>query len=149
MSVIQRLDQDIKTALKAKESEKLEALRMIKTAVKNKEIELIRELKEDEFIAVLSTMAKRHKDSIDQFEKAGRDELVAKEKLGLEVVESYLPKALGDDEVSQIIDDAISATGASGPKDMGAIMKAIKEKTAGRVDGKTLSQAVKDKLANL
>ncbi|MBI4217801.1 MAG: GatB/YqeY domain-containing protein [Elusimicrobia bacterium] len=147
--ILGRMEEEIKNALKSKHADRRAAVRLIKSAVKNKEIELIRPLTDEEFIGVLSSMAKRHKESIEQFEKAGRTDLVEKEKKELAVVETFLPKAFSDSEIAALIAEALHATNAKGPKDMGLVMKALKEKTAGRVDGKKLSELVKQKLSTL
>jgi uncharacterized protein YqeY len=147
--IIQKLDTDIKNAMKARETSRLELLRMVKTAVKNKEIELIRPLSEQEFFSVLSTLIKQRKDSVEQFAKAGRQDLADKEQLEIDMIGEYLPKALSDDELGAMITAAIQKTGASGAQDMGKIMKEIKEPTTGRVDGKLLADKVKEALQKL
>jgi uncharacterized protein YqeY len=147
-AVLARMEEEVKNAMKNRDTERLASVRMIKSTVKNKEIELIRPLTEEEFIGVLSTMAKRHRESIEQFQAAGRTDLVEKEQKELAVVETFLPKGLSDSEVLSLIAEAITISGAKGPKDMGLVMKALKEKTAGRVDGKKLSELVKQKLAS-
>lgn len=147
MSILAKLEQDIKESMKARQEARLFAVRLIKSTVKNKEIELIRPLSEAEFFDVLSFMAKQRRDSIEQFEKANRMDLVAKEKSELEIIESYLPKRLSDEELTAAIEKAVHTTGAKGPKDMGAVMKALKAETSGRVDGKMLADRVKSRLS--
>ncbi|MBX7149488.1 GatB/YqeY domain-containing protein [bacterium] len=147
MSILQQLETQLKEAMKARNTELLAAIRLIKSTVKNKEIELIRPLTEAEFFQVLGTMVKQRKDSMDQFKAAGRDDLYQKEESELKVIESFLPKSLSDEELSQMIADAMKETGAQGPAGMGLVMKALKDKTAGRVDGKILSEKVKAALA--
>ena len=147
MSILTQLEQDIKEAMKARQEARLGAVRLIKSTVKNKEIELIRPLSEAEFFYVLSNMGKQRRDSIEQFEKANRMDLVAKEKSELEIIESYLPKRLSDEELTAVIEKTIQATGAKGAKDMGVVMKALKAETSGRVDGKTLADRVKSHLS--
>ncbi len=129
--------------MKAKDSLRLGVVRLIKSEIKNKEIELIRPLTEPEFIALLATMVKKRKESIEQYTKGGRADLAAGEENELKIVSEYLPQALSDAEVTAMINEAKVKTGASGPKDMGLIMKELKEKCAGRVDGKILSDKVK------
>lgn len=147
MSVLQQMETELKTAMKNRDQARLDTIRLIKTAVKNKEIELIHPLSDAEFIAVLSTMAKQRRESIESFKNAGRTELAAKEEAELVIIESFLPKALSESEVTALIAEAKAATNATGPKDMGAVMKYLKDKTAGRVDGKILSEKVKTALA--
>ncbi len=149
MTVLEMLEQKVKEAMKARNQPILETVRLIKSTVKNKEIELIRALTEAEFFAVLSSMVKQRRESIEQFTNGGRTDLVAKEEEQIVVIETFLPKALGDEELSGLIRDAIVAGKASGPKDMGVVMKAIKDQTAGRVDGKKLSEMVKNHLSSL
>ncbi len=147
MTILEKLDQEIKEALKARDQSRLDAIRLIKASVKNKEIELIHPLSEAEFFAVLSTMAKQRHESIDQFKKGGRVDLAEKEEKELAVISSFLPQPLSDSELDHLIAEAISQTGAKSPKDMGLVMKALKEPTMGRVDGKILSERVRSKLA--
>ena len=149
MTILEKLDNEIKTALKARDEARLATVRLIKSQVKNKEIELIHPLSEAEFLAVLSTMVKQRRESIDQFSKAGRTDLVVKEEIELKVIESFLPQQLTDAEVDAFIAQAVAESKAAGPKDMGAVMKLLKDKTAGRVDGRVLSDKVKAKLASI
>lgn len=149
MTILEKLDQEIKESLKARDQVRLDTIRLIKTAVKNREIELIRPLSEAEFFAVLSTMTKQRNESIDQFKKGGRTDLVEKEEKERTIISSFLPQALSDAEIDRLIAEAISQTGAKSPKDMGLVMKALKEPTAGRADGKILSEKVKSKLGSI
>jgi uncharacterized protein YqeY len=147
--IITRLESQIKVAMKSKDQLRLDAIRMIKSAVKNKEIELIRELSETEFFSLINTLSKQRKDSIEQFKAANRDDLVAKEGAELAILEEFLPKALSEEELNAMVSDAIVSSKATGPKDMGLVMKALKDQTTGRVDGKVLSELVKGRLQNL
>lgn len=147
--ILERLEAEITKAMKARDQVRLGAVRLIKSTVKNKEIELIHPLSETEFFAVLQTMAKQVAESIDQFTKGGRTDLADKEKGELAVLQTFLPQALSDSDVAALIDEAITASGAKGPKDMGGVMKHLKDKTAGRVDGKKLADLVKAKLSNI
>lgn len=144
--VIKRLDEDIKTALRSRDQARLDSVRLIKAAAKNKEIEFIRPLSEQEFFAVLSTMVKQRKDSMEQYEKAGRADLAAKEKSEMEVIQGYLPQQLGENELKLLVTAAIQKVGAAGPKDMGKVMGELKPETSGRVDGKLLADMVKNML---
>lgn len=149
MGMKQRIADDMKAAMKAKEQARLDALRMIKAALMAKEVATgtFKELTEAEEIAVLQTLVKQRRDSIEQYAKAGRADLAAKEEADLKVAEAYLPAAPSDAETAAAIEAAVAETGAAGPKDMGKVMKALKDKLAGKaVDGGALSAKVKARL---
>lgn len=147
MSIITNLEQEIKSALKARDQLRLDTVRLIKASAKNKEIELLHPLSEAEFLTVISKMVSQRHDSIEQFKKGGRPDLVEKEEKELLILQSYLPKPLSQDEVKALIDEAVTQTKASGPKDMGNVMKALRDKVSGRFDGKLLADMVKNKLS--
>jgi len=147
MSLEQTLGADIVTAMKAKDATKLTALRMLKSALMNKNIEKGRALDSAEELQVLSMLVKQRRDSIDQFTKGGRTDLAEKEQAEIVILNAYLPASATDDEVAAAVTAAITETGASGPKDMGKVMKAVMAGLAGKtVDGKKVSEAVKAKL---
>lgn len=146
-NIPQRLDTELKEALKARDELKLSVVRMIKASLKNRSIEKTAPLTDDEVIAVLSTMAKQRRESIEQFAKAGRMELVEKEKRELEILHSYLPAQLSPEEIDGIIRAAIAETGASSAGDMGKVMKIVSPKTKGLADGKAVNQRVKELLS--
>jgi uncharacterized protein YqeY len=147
MSLEQTLGADIVTAMKAKDATKLTALRMLKSALMNKNIEKGRALDSAEELQVLSMLVKQRRDSIDQFTKGGRTDLADKEQAEIVILNAYLPASATDDEVAAAVTSAIAETGASGPKDMGKVMKAVMAGLAGKtVDGKKVSEAVKAKL---
>ena len=147
MSLEQTLGTDIVTAMKAKDQTKLTALRMLKTALTNKSIEKGRALDSAEELQVVSMLVKQRRDSIDQFTKGGRTDLADKEQAEIVILNVYLPASATDDEVAAAVTSAIAETGASGPKDMGKVMKAVMAGLAGKtVDGKKVSEAVKAKL---
>ncbi len=146
MSLMKTIANDLISALKSGEKEKLLILRMVKSAIKNAEIEKGDLLTDDEVSAVLRTFAKRAKDSIEQFSQGGRDELAEKEKVQLAIIEEYLPKQLGEDDLRGMIKDAIQEQGAVGMKDMGKVMKALMVKAKGQVDGKVANNIVKEML---
>lgn len=136
---------DIKAAMKAKDSVALTTLRALKTAMTNASIESGNKdnvLSETDALALVRKQIKQRNDSIEQFESASRPELAENEKAEIAVLEKYLPTALSEDEISAIVKDAVSETGASSRADMGKVMKIVQEKVAGRADGKTLSQEV-------
>jgi len=148
MSLQEKIQSDIADAMRAKEPLKLGVLRMMKSAVKNKEIEKMKPLEEAEVLAVLSTLVKQRKDSIEQFRKGGREELAQKEEAEILIIEQYLPAAASDEDVRKAIEEAVAETGATSSKDMGVVIKTARAKLAGKtVDGAKVSQMVKERLA--
>ena len=133
--------------MRSQDKERLRALRNIKSFLKNKAIEAKRDLEDKEVVQYLSTLAKQRRESIEAYETAGRDDLVAQETSELKVIQGYLPQPLTDSELDELIAKAIAETGAAGPQDMGKVMKALKEKVTGRADGKVVSAKVRDKLS--
>lgn len=147
MSLNDRLSEDLKQAMKAKDQLRMDTIRMIKAALFNKEIELNKPLDESEMNKVLTTMVKQRKESAEQYQKAKRDELAEKELKEIVIVESYLPRALSGEEVAQIIANAMRETNAESAKDMGKVMKAVMAQLAGQpVDGKVISELIRAKL---
>lgn len=145
MALQTQIDGDIKDAMRAKETTKLGVLRMLKSAVMNAAIEkggAGTVLDDAEATAVIRREVKKRQDSIESFERAGREELAAKERAEIEILSGYLPKALGAEEVAALVTEAIAEAGATSRKEMGAVMKIANAKAAGRVDGKTLSAEV-------
>jgi uncharacterized protein YqeY len=133
--------------MKARDQLRRDVIRMIKAAVLNKEVEMKKDLDDAEMSRIMTTMIKQRKESVEQFEKGQRSELAAKERQEISIIESYLPKALSADELERVIDTVIRETGASSAKDMGAVMKAVMARVAGRpVDGKHVSDLVRSKL---
>ena len=137
---------DMREAMKAREPVRVGALRMLMAAVKNTEVEKLHELSDDEVLEVIAREAKRRRESIEAFEKGGRTDLVDKESGELAVLEAYLPEKLSDDELAGLVDQAIAETGASTPKQMGEVMKALMPKLRGRADGAQVSAMVKGRL---
>ena len=149
MTLQAQVDNDIKDAMRAKEAAKLGVLRMLKSALMNAAIEkggAGTQLDDAEASAVIRKEVKKRQDSIESFEKAGRVELADKEKVEVEVLSAYLPKALSADEIAALVREAIAEAGATSRKEMGAVMKVANAKAAGRVDGKTLSAEVQKQL---
>jgi uncharacterized protein len=145
-----RIPEDIKTAMKAKDSAALNALRALKSALMNAAIEkgnLSTVLDESEVMAVVRKQIKQRLDSIEQFEKAGRPELASVEKVEIEILSRYLPAALTEEQLAAILDQAMTDTGATGKADMGKVMKRAQELAEGRADGKLLSAAVMKRLS--
>ena len=147
MSLQDRIQTDIADAMRSKDNLRLGVLRMMKTAVKHKEVEKMKTLEEGEVLAVLNSLVKQRKDSIDQFRKGGREDLATKEESEIKVIEQYLPAAASDEDIQGAIAEAIQETGASSIKDMGKVMKATQARLAGKTaDGARVSQMVKEKL---
>ena len=144
----EQIQSDMKDAMRAKEKERLGVIRLILAAIKQREVDERIELSDDDVFAVLNKMVKQRRDSISQYESAGRDDLAQTEKFELELIQTYLPAALSDDELEQLIRDAISETNASGPQDMGKVMGIIKSKAQGRCDMGAVSGKVKAQLLN-
>jgi uncharacterized protein YqeY len=143
MSLQEKLSQDIKAAMLAKDAEKLGPLRMLKSAIGYLQIERkVESLSDADFVAVVQKETKKRRDSIEQFEKGGRPELAAKEKQEITVLEAFLPQALSADELEKLVREAIAETGATSKKEMGPVIKSVQAKAAGRADGKTISQLV-------
>ena len=150
MSISEQIDSDLKDAMRAKAAEKLSVLRLLKAAIKNAAIEKGGQagvLDNTEATAVIRKQVKQRQDSIESFEKGGRPELADKERAEITILQTYLPQSLPPDELARLINDAIAETGATTKAQMGAVMKALAPKVAGRADGKTLSQAVQQRLA--
>ncbi|CAJ1003236.1 MULTISPECIES: GatB/YqeY domain-containing protein [Bacillales] len=146
MSVMERLDQDMKQAMKDKAALKLSVIRMVKAALKNEEISKGRLLSEDEELTILTRELKQRRESLQEFEKAGRDDLAAKTREEIDVLSAYLPAQLSEDELRGIVRDAIAATGATSKKEMGKVMGAIMPKVKGRADGALVQKIVSEEL---
>lgn len=146
----QQITEDMKSAMREKNTVALNTIRMLKSAIKNAAIEkggADAELDDAEVVAVIRKQVKTRQDSLTQYEEAGRPELAEKEKEEIAILENYLPQALGEDEVAKLVDEAIAEVGATSKKEMGQVMKLVQERAAGRADGKALSQAVMKKLS--
>jgi len=148
MRLTEQVQKDMVDAMRKKEELRLSTLRMMKAALQNRQIEKRGALEEREELQVLSTMIKQRKDSIEQFEKGNRPELARKEADEITIIEGYMPKAVGEDEVVAAVRDTIAEMGTPTMKDMGAVMKNVMARFAGaRVDGKLVSETVKKELA--
>jgi uncharacterized protein YqeY len=147
MTFLDRINEDLKAAMKSKNPERLSTLRMVKTALKNREIDKMEAITDEEAIKVLQSLVKQRRDSIEQYQKAGRIELAEKEAAEIKIIEEYLPAALDEAAIARVVEETIAETGASSMKEMGAVMKAVMAKLAGQtVDGKAVNQIVKSKL---
>jgi len=149
VSLTQQIEKDIITAMKARETERLSTLRMVKTAFKNKEIEKREPLTEAEAQQILTTLIKQRRESVEQFTKGNRPELAAKEQAEIALIEGYMPKAASEEDIKKLVDEALTGQNL-GPKDMGTAMKAVQAKIQAsglRADGRQVSEIVKAKLA--
>lgn len=147
MSIFERINSDLVSAMKARDKDLTVTLRGLKSAIKYREIDKGSDVTDDDVIAVVSSTAKKHRDSIEQFDKAGRDDLVQEEKAQLEVALGYLPKQLEAEEIEKEVDEIIADVGASGPSDIGKVMKGIMPKLRGRADGKLVKEIVSRRLS--
>ena len=148
MTLQEKIQAQIAESMRSKDQLRLGVLRMMKTAVKNKEIDKMKPLEEGEVIAVLNTLVKQRKDSVEQFRSGGREELAQKEEAEIKIIEEYLPAAASDDDIRRAVAEAVQETGAASVKDMGKVMKATLARLAGKTaDGSRVSQFVKEKLS--
>jgi uncharacterized protein YqeY len=147
MSYIERIQSDLTAAMKEKDELRLSVLRMVKSALKNKEIEKVRPLDDLESLQILQTLVKQRRESIDQFTKGGRKDLADKEAKEIAIIEDYLPAAPSDDEIHRAVEEAINEESADSLKQMGAVIKAARAKLEGKaIDGKVLSDRVRERL---
>src|SRR5918912_3799022 len=138
MSLKGRIGYDMRAAIKSKEAARLSTLRMVKAAMQNREIEKGEPLTDEELTKVLQSLVKQRRDSVEQYEKAGRAELAEKERAEIAVIEEYLPRAASREEIERVVAETIAETGASSMKEMGAVMKAVQARLAGAADGRTV-----------
>ena len=149
MSLKNQITEDMKSAMKAGEKDRLKTVRLIMAAIKQVEVDQRVELDDAGVLSVLDKMVKQRRDSVTQFEKGGRDDLAAIEKAEIEVLAQYLPEQLSAEELAALVDEVIAATGAAGMRDMGKVMGQIKAKAAGRADMGAVSATVKERLGAL
>lgn len=142
-----RITEDVKSAMRAREKDRLGTLRLITAAIKQKEVDERIELDDTAVLAVLEKMVKQRKDSIEQFTKAARDDLIAQEQFELKLIRTYLPEQMSEAEIEAIVTEAVAATGATEMKDMGKVMGQVKPKVAGKADMGLVSKLVKSKLS--
>ena len=147
MDLEERLVDEMKQAMKSNDRVKLSTIRMIRTAVKNKEIELRKKLEDDDVLRVIQGMVRKGEESIEQFRAGGRMDLVGKEAQEIEILKSYLPPSLSQEEIVTVIEQTITETQSASLKDLGKIMKAVMAKLAGKADGKLINQLVKERLS--
>ncbi len=147
MSLHDRLSEDLKLAMKAKDQLRMDVIRMVKAAIFNRQLELKKDLDDAEMSRVMTTLVKQRREAAEQYQKANRQDLAGKELREISIIESYLPKALSQDEIGQLIEAVIRETGAKTLKEMGAVMKTVMARLAGQtVDGKQISDLVRAKL---
>ena len=147
MALKETLDAEMKSAMRDKDAAKLSVIRMLKSAIKYREIEVMKPLDDAGVLAVVASEIKRRRDSVEQYRAGNRADLADKEEAEIVVLQAYLPAQLGEDELRAKVDEAIARTGAKGPKDMGAVMKALLPEVQGRAEGKAVSDMVKARLA--
>jgi uncharacterized protein YqeY len=148
MTFVDKVNQDIADAMRAKDQERLGPLRMLKAALMNKKVERGKDVTDSEAQQVVSTLVKQRKDSVEQFTNAGRQDLADKEKVEIAILETYLPPPVSREELEKAVDEAVRTTGASSPKDMGGVMKAVMAGLAGRnADGKLINELVRARLS--
>ena len=147
MSLEERLVEEMKQAMKSNDKLRLSTIRMIRSGVKNKEIELRKKLEDEEIERVIQVMVRKGEESVEQFQTGGRTDLVEKETREIEILKSFLPQPLGQEEILKIIDQSIQETQASSPKDIGKVMKSVMPKIGGKADGKLINQLVKERLS--
>jgi uncharacterized protein YqeY len=149
MSLKQKIISDLTSSMKAQDAPRTSTLRMVKAAVMNREIEKGGEMDDEEMMKLLRSLVKQRRDSVEQYEKGGRQDLANKEKSEIEVIESYLPQSASREEIEQAVHAALAETGATSMKDMGSVMKAAQTALAGKnADGRTVSEIVKAKLSS-
>lgn len=147
MSLREQIFDDFKTAMKQQQKQRLSTLKMLKSSIQNQEIEKGDELDDDEVRALLSKEAKSRRESIEQYEKGGREDLVEKERKELELIQDYLPDPLSEQELEELIEDVIERTGARDMSDMGAVMGEVMPEVRGRADGDRVNRMVREKLS--
>lgn len=148
MSLLQKLDDDLKSSLKASDGLRVSVVRMAKAALKNRQIDKGSELSDDDILSVLSSLAKQRRESIEQFSKGGREDLAEKERQELAILRSYLPRQLSPEALDEIIAEAIRESSAQGPQDFGKLMRIVMPRVKGLADGRSVSQRAKDLLGN-
>lgn len=147
VSLKSQISEDVKSAMRAQDRKRLGVLRMVSAGIKQREVDERIELNDAQVLAVVDKMCKQRRESLEQFESAGRDDLVAQEKFELEVLQCYLPEPLDTEQLSALISRTISELGAESMRDMGSVMNALRDQVQGRADMKAVSQAVREQLS--
>jgi uncharacterized protein YqeY len=147
MSLEERLVEEMKQAMKSNDKLRLSTIRMIRSSLKNKEIELRKKLEDEDILKVIQVMVRKGEESVEQFQTGGRTDLVEKETKEIEILKSFLPQPLSQQEILKIVDETIQETQASSLKDIGKVMKSVMPKIGGKADGKLINQLVKERLS--
>ena len=147
MNLYENILADLKSSIKVQDKEKLLVLRGLKTAIKNKQVELRQDLTDDQILGIISSEVKKCKEAIEQFIQGSRQDLVEKEEAEVEILSSYLPPQLSEEEIKEIITQAIEEISASSPKDLGKVMKSVMPKMAGRADGREVNRIARELLS--
>ena len=147
MSLEERLVEEMKQAMKSNDKLRLSTIRMIRSSLKNKEIELRKKLEDEDIVKVIQVMVRKGEESVEQFQAGGRMDLVEKETKEIEILKSFLPQPLSQEEILKIVDETIRETQASSLKDIGKVMKSVMPKIGGKADGKLINQLVKERLS--
>ncbi len=147
MSLEERLVEEMKQAMKSNDKLRLSTIRMIRSSLKNKEIELRKKLEDEDIVKVIQVMVRKGEESVEQFQAGGRMDLVEKETKEIEILKSFLPQPLSQEEILKIVDETIRETQASSLKDIGKVMKSVMPKMGGKADGKLINQLVKERLS--
>ncbi len=149
MSLVKRIDDDLTSALKHSEKLKLSVLRLIKSAIQNQRIQKGKDLTDDEVLSLFSSMAKQRRESIEQFSLGGREDLVAKEKEELAIIQGYLPEPISEKEIEDMIEEAVAASSAESEADIGKVMKILMPRVKGLADGRLVNNKVRERLHSL
>lgn len=147
MTLKVKIDEDLKNSLKAKDAVRTACLRMLKASLKNKQVELGRDLEEQEILAVISSMVRKGKEAAEEFKRGGRDDLALKEEQEIDIFYEYMPKQCSPDEIRNVLQEIIADLSAEGPKDMGRVMKAAMERLSGKAQGKEISEIARQLLS--
>jgi uncharacterized protein len=143
----QQITEDLKKAIRSKEEIRVSCLRLLKASIKNKQVEKGRDLSDEEVIGLISSAIKKGKEAIEAFRKGKREDLATKEESEIRILQEYLPRQLGTEEIEKIVREVVSQLGASGPKDLGKVMKEAVARMAGRADGKTVNEIARNVLS--
>ncbi len=146
MSLKARIQEDVKNAMRAQQREQLAVLRLVTAAIKQREVDERVDLDDEQVLAVLDKMVKQRRESLEQYQNAGRDDLAKQESFELDLIQAYLPEQLGEEELAELIQNTITELGASSIRDMGPVMNALRGQVQGRADMKAVSQTVKNQL---
>ncbi len=146
MNLKEKIEADFAAAVKSRDTEKVSVLRLLKTAIKNEEINQKEELSDDDILKILKREVKQRKDSIEEYQKGNREDLAEKEKREIKIIKQYMPEEISEEEAERIVEEVISAMNDVGPGDFGKVMAAVMEKAGGRADGALISKIVKQKL---